>query len=221
MKILCITGQKRSGKDTALDFIAKNHNVIYYKLAHEIKSAIVYGFLDEYTYEDIDGKTEVDREEILNVNQSEINCYFNNAVNYLIDIGLNVPLSKKGLTEFINSYPINSWSIRTFMQRLGTDFVCNKCDELFWVRLAIKNYADNLNPEVEYFIIPDVRQDWEIDSIRKLGGVIVHVKRDSINKNVSIDNHSTERVLPIKSGDIIINNNSSLEEFYNTISKYI
>lgn len=221
MKLLAIVGKKRSGKDTACDYIESNITCVSHKLAAPIKEALWTALNGKFSEDDIDGKTDYDRETILNLNKYQIQSIFVSSLNYLHNFYKLTSNYKINIAEFVDSYPGDSWSIRTFMQRLGTDLVCNKIDKNFWVRIAINTYSSYLpykNEDLlpDYFIIPDTRQEWEIDAIRNLGGIIIHVQRDSIN-NPTTDNHSTEKGLKVITGDIVISNNSTLEDFYNSI----
>lgn len=65
-------------------------------------------------------------------------------------------------------------------------------------------------------IIKDVRFENEADFIRSHNGTIWHVKRDNAAKVI---NHSSERGIEIKQGDIIINNNGSLIELESTVER--
>lgn len=68
---------------------------------------------------------------------------------------------------------------------------------------AMPTYGNN-----NIVIIKDVRFENEADFIRSHNGSIWHVKRDDAIKVIS---HTSESGIEIKNGDIVINNNSSLE----------
>ncbi len=58
-------------------------------------------------------------------------------------------------------------------------------------------------------IVPDVRFENEADLVRK-NGILIHIKARGGIKG----NHVSEQSLPIKDGDIVIDNNGSLAELY-------
>lgn len=65
-------------------------------------------------------------------------------------------------------------------------------------------------------IIKDVRFENEADFIRCHNGIIWHIKRDKALKVIS---HSSEKGIKIKKGDIVINNNCSLEDLELAVKK--
>lgn len=65
-------------------------------------------------------------------------------------------------------------------------------------------------------IIKDVRFENEADFIRSHNGTIWHVKRDNA---VKVLNHSSEKGIEIKNGDIVIDNNGSLDDLKLVVEK--
>ena len=112
------------------------------------------------------------------------------------------------------------WTMRRFMQTLGTDVVVDNIDRMFWVKIAINEYLDYFGSESkpEMVIIPDVRQTFELDSLRAMGATIIHVVRPGLEIE---DQHITEAGLPIHYEDTIIKNEGSLEDFYENINKVL
>lgn len=211
-KLVCILGKKRSGKDTIADYINERNDSKVYKLAYPIKEALVYA-CDELTFEDVDGNG-VDRETSLGYNSSHVVEILKKCLQYN-------GLEYENIEEFVSQYEESSWSIRTLMQRYGTDLVCNKIDRLFWTKLAFKYYYDTIRNDykTKTIVIPDVRQTWEIESLKMLNCVVIHVQRDMINNTV--DNHSTESGLPVVDGDYVVENNGSIDELYEKINKIL
>lgn len=204
-KVICIVGKKRSGKDTVAEYIRKNENSEIYKLAYPIKHALVAS--SELSFKDVDGEG-IDREKSLGYNSSTVSEILRKSLDYH-----NLEFDK--LDEFVREYDDDSWSIRTLMQRFGTDLVCNKIDQNFWTNYAL----DVCNKAKTHVIISDVRQQWELDALRAIDSVIIHIKRDGINNNA--DMHSTESGLPSYDGDFVVENNGSLDELFKKVNKIL
>ncbi|WP_309675892.1 deoxynucleotide monophosphate kinase [Pseudomonas sp.] len=66
----------------------------------------------------------------------------------------------------------------------------------------------------EIIIIKDVRFENEAEYIRQLGGDIWHIVRSNTEK---VKNHSSEAGVKIQTGDILIKNNGTLEEYKNAV----
>lgn len=118
----------------------------------------------------------------------------------------------------------DNWGItpRQIFQYIGTDIFRNKIDELvpntgsdFWCK-SFEKSLKNIN--VDYIIVSDVRFQNEVDTIHKLGGIIIKIERDLINEkfNEHISELSIDKV---KDYDNIIINNSSLVNLYKNLDK--
>lgn len=228
MKLIFIVGKKRSGKDTAVDFIEENYDTHRYKLAYPIKWALEAGWNGQGDYrfssepvgfklvsDDWDGSG-IDREKHLPINNQDVANVLHGALNYLCrEHGLKYPFKHHSneLDKLIETMVLNNteaWNIRRLMQTLGTDLVVNHFDRMFWVKLFALEYADNFYEDKEFFIVPDTRQDHELAFARAMGATVIHVVRDGSG---SEDTHITEAGLPIAAGDTVIENNGTLEEF--------
>ncbi|QQK88036.1 hypothetical protein [Providencia phage PSTRCR_127] len=207
MILIGLTGQKRSGKDTCADAILEISNGKKKSFAQLLKWTLTVNWpqnVGETLYfEDFDGHG-FDREKRLQISDNKLvlRTYFISCVEYLRkNYGL------KGYFNFnhiINKY--EDWTIRRLLQTLGTDIVV-QMDKMFWVKHVVCNYIDSFDKEV--YIITDCRQTHEIETVRNLGGTIIHLRKPGINN----DTHITEQELPVKEGDIILNNDSDLETF--------
>lgn len=99
------------------------------------------------------------------------------------------------------------YNIRHLMQTLGTDWGRNIDNDIWIKAFKKKNPTGN-------FVITDVRMENEADFVRDNGGVIIHVKgRGGIKGN-----HQSEAGIEIKRGDLLVFNDSDLENFEKEIS---
>lgn len=113
-------------------------------------------------------------------------------------IGVNCSDAAKDLPK--NQYGV---STRHMLQTLGTEWGRDGIGSDFWIDVFEMYNAG------QSVIVPDVRFENEADLIRK-HGVLIHVQgRGGISGN-----HVSEQSLPIKDGDIVIDNNGSLAELY-------
>lgn len=224
MKLIFLVGKKRSGKDTAVDFVEENFDTVRYKLAYPIKWALEAGwdgsghqaYRDnpmpfDLTSDDWDGAG-IDREKHLPINNEDVARVLRGAINYLCQQhGLKWPNGiNPGIVESLVLNNTEAWNIRRLMQTLGTDLVVNHFDRMFWVKLFALEYADKFDKDHEFFIVPDTRQDHELSFARAMGATVIHVVREGSG---SEDTHITEAGLPIGPYDVVINNDGTLEEF--------
>lgn len=106
---------------------------------------------------------------------------------------------------------------RQFLQVFGTE-VCRKYipkvlpatkfDEIsIWIRLFEKYYK---NCVYKNTIVSDIRFVDESESIRKLGGIIIKIKRNDLTG----DSHQSEKNFDLIEHDYIIHNYGSMDELY-------
>lgn len=187
MMLIGLAGLARSGKDTAAEVLARELGLYRHAFADPIKRMLEQVFGDNF----VTG----DRERI---------------------------------------DPISGVSYRKLMQTLGTEWGRNIQPDL-WTRVA-KAKWDSLRPfreafhpngnlairlgrlDVEYsgMVISDVRFDNEAEWIRSEGGIIIHVERDSAEK-VGVEGHASEAGLTKIHGDLVVENNSTLEAYHDAL----
>lgn len=231
MKIICIVGKKRTGKTTISEIIVNQHEGYQYPLAYPLKKVLsdVYNKFDfqqhsmvELNMHNFDGLQDYDRDKPINLSTKNIIAYMTQCVYMLIDdYGLKQENSayfmknaeiEKTITEIVKSKTWQ-WSVRRFMQTLGTDIVVNVFDKMFWCKLMMVELAkiSASKMEYEYFIVPDIRQDHEFKLMRDLNATILFVEKPSINNGTN-DLHITERgILPLPH-DIVITNDGTIED---------
>lgn len=105
---------------------------------------------------------------------------------------------------------------REMAQQMGTEAIRNGFHEDAWAIAALSN----LDPNKDY-VITDMRFPNEANFVRKYGGKLVRIDRDT--KDYDIDRtHSSETSLDdFDDWDLILDNNGRLYEFYNDIDHHI
>ena len=227
MKLVAILGKKRSGKDTLADYVCNDFDSIKWQLALPIKMALDHAysvtFNSRYGYPklttaDWNGEG-IDRETPFLLSNNEARELFTKALNYLVH-RFKLPSNQDSNDLIAGNVVINNnepWSIRRFMQTLGTDIVVDRFDRMFWIKIAVGNYLDNYYSGSKYFVIPDVRQQHEIDTLRSMGATVIHVVRpDSDQSN---DTHITEAGLKQHYTDSVILNTGTVEDLYSKFNE--
>ena len=121
--------------------------------------------------------------------------------------------------------PLYGISYRQACQSIGTNWgQLSLCENypLFkeitgrklWVKNFVQYYINNKDKNI---VIADVRFPHEADAIKELGGKIIKIQRSSLENN---DTHESEQYIDTIEGDII-ENNSTLDDFYKTIDNYM
>lgn len=126
---------------------------------------------------------------------------------------LNIQMFYQGNRELI--IPEYGLSIRQIMQRFGTDAMRGTFGDDFWVnKIERKILSDD---KVDLLIIPDVRFENEAALVRKYGS-LMHVIKDDV-KDVGDEGHASESGVLFKEGDVLIDNNGTLEDLVKTVDK--
>ena len=120
-------------------------------------------------------------------------------------------------------------SPRRVMQYLGTDIFRNRIDELlpdvgnnFWVNSFKIKYLNEIKKDPNFkCVVADVRFQNEIDIINELGGTVIRIHRNiADNSSSKYSQHESENNIDNLTGVINnVDNNSSLEDMYNSIEK--
>lgn len=207
--IYCICGKKRTGKDTATQFVLDDYqNVEAFALADEIKSILLKGmkeagsrYLRELTQ--TNPFYTGDREAHLLMSNDDASKLFTFGVKVLTTRGYWLSCADTDVYEICekNRQP---WTIRRLMQVFGTDIVCKNNDTV-WTDIVLKKM---LRSDKDNFIITDVRQKHEYKYLSKFGAKFVFIERETGED----DSHSTENGLKPQPNDIIILNNGTLSE---------
>lgn len=212
--IIALSAKKRCGKDTVGDILCE-HGYTKYALANPIKKFLLNSiqndrkiplFIKHFKYEDIDG-VGYDREEGLPISNDDVYRIMRSAWMMVCDdIGMLYTYEHTGIIADAVLGNKKVWSIRRLMQTLGTDIGC-KINKNIWTDYLKRFMEKHDNIDL---VVTDCRQPWELETLRELGSHVVHILRDQ--PELQVDTHSTEKGLPISSGDHIINNDGSLDE---------
>lgn len=229
MKLIAVVGKKRSGKDTVADFIVNDLNGAKYQLAAPIKERLGSAYDVCYNNKsgypklkiaDFFGEGEVDRERNLLLNNADVQYLFELACTHLHHrIHFNLEKAKFAARS-VTLNNIEPWNIRRLMQTLGTDVIVDGVDRMLWMKLFALDYMDMMSSDKEFYVVPDVRQVHEIDTLRAMGATIIHVVRPE-QENEQTDTHITEAGLPIEDGDKVITNDGTIEELYENVKEIL
>lgn len=96
-------------------------------------------------------------------------------------------------------------SVRTILQRMGTEVGRDIYAEDFWLEMAFKNTQPD-----GFYVVTDCRFDNEAEYIQSKGGVIWEILRPSVDEG---DSHASEIPIDRKLVDDVIENTSDLETF--------
>lgn len=109
---------------------------------------------------------------------------------------------------------------REIMQKFGTEAMRGTFGEDFWVKRWVTEYA-RLSPK-HSIVVSDVRTDTEANAIRDLGGIIVHLRRDSAGLAGAEGLHSSEAGIKFdKASDIWVDNNGTVADLVDEVHRLI
>ncbi|UCV26715.1 deoxynucleotide monophosphate kinase family protein [Ferribacterium limneticum] len=98
---------------------------------------------------------------------------------------------------------------RVLLQDFG-ELMCERYGAGFWIRRWLIDYAGFSN--TDDVVVSDVRKDVEAETIRDLGGLIVHLERDGAGLSGKEAAHKTEQGVTKQAGDVVIWNNGTLHD---------
>ncbi len=104
---------------------------------------------------------------------------------------------------------------REFLQNYGTEAHREVFDDDFWVNAF---WNSNIFRDDSVVFICDCRFPNEIQSIKEHGGIVVQIQRDNVDNN---DSHASEQGIDLADVDIIIDNNSTIEELKESAEVFI
>lgn len=212
MKIIIgFNGKARSGKDSAASYLVDNYLFDQLSFASPLKKEMEFFF----------GKISDEHKEapsLISVRRDHIHGMaksfgFTNRVGEFYDKFKEEFLPfKVGETDATFEYSI---SYRRFAQTLGTN-VARSMDENVWVDYLLKQLNDK-----DSVVISDVRFDNEAEAIINNGGVVIRIIRDVAENLVQDDTaqHISEGGVSDNLITATIENNTTLEEFYEALEK--
>lgn len=226
--IIGISGKKRSGKDTVANMLehhlgCENVNIIAF--ASPIKECLLYALSSQtgerltkekrrFTMDDLNG-IGYDRETFFNGDYTDTDVY-RILLNALFYADVKFKFDETIVNNLVLLCSIYSQtenlSIRRLMQIIGTDIVVTAQQD-YWVYSAMSRMKSD-----RHNIFTDVRQQHEMDALRKLDAKIIFVQRLNTNTN---DTHITEIGLQPLDSDVIIDNNETLEHLQQQIKELL
>lgn len=223
MKLIAIVGKKRVGKDTCASFIKEQCcGSVVYSLSDPIKK-VLYNTRPEsmkfLNYRDFDGLG-VDRDTVvLPIRTSQVirwllECVFELHKRQHCDIMKEIEV--RDVVMKIAKENNYKWTIRLLLTTFGTDIMVNIFDQMFWCKMFLHKYNTNKHKD-GYFIVPDIRQEWEIDLVRSMGAMVIHIYKET----GLISHHITEKGLTAIGEECIIVNDGTIEDFKEAILKIV
>jgi len=103
-------------------------------------------------------------------------------------------------------------SVRTFLQRYGTEAHRDIFGDDFWVDHALRGVDPNKN-----YYFTDARFANELRAIKELGGYTVRVERDL----ETTDTHASEQRPPFELIDYQLDNTGTLEDLYENVDYFM
>jgi hypothetical protein len=99
---------------------------------------------------------------------------------------------------------------RDLLQRLGTEWGRQLIDPDLWTKLADRHIKDCIagDPDMDRWVISDVRFENEAAWVRSNGGIVVHLVRHTGN----VDKHASEAGVEVRPQDYVITNNGTLSQ---------
>ena len=135
---------------------------------------------------------------------------FADPIKWAVASAFGIPLGEVYSDEFKTTvHPTWNLTGRQILQQFGTEAMRDTFGRHFWVRRWMMDYSKLRT--VSSVVVSDVREEHEAEVIRELGGLIVHLRRDSAGLGGVEGNHSSEAGIKVEERDIVITNNDTLQ----------
>lgn len=229
MRVIAINGRKRSGKDTVAEYLIDNYpRVERVQFARTLKNL----FLSSYnklhaqstiTYDDVDGATDFDREELI---ENEVMKPEEVFVDFIYNLSSLVDNKYDGLVEFDSLDAIlvanrlikenEKFSVRMYLEFLGSE-IAKVSTPYIWSKLTI---LETINKDAEVVVIPDLRFEEELQELLEcehLDVTTLKIERDNDAEirhysDIGISNHLM---------DYVITNNGTIVDLYTKIDNIL
>jgi len=232
--IICLSGKKRSGKNTAVNFIAAS----YLKRSGHIKDFKInkLGLIEARSNSHWFTVEEGEFNEIFNCSEIKLYSFADCLKEFCVNVlGLTYEQcygteeQKNSLTQLkyedmpSKLYNMDSvvktgfMTARQVLQYFGTDIIRSMCDNA-WVNATVNKIR---NDNVKLALITDGRFPNEINAINEIGGKTVRLLRDVAGK----DTHSSETILDNFPKDkfslVVPNGGMSVEQQCDFLKPYV
>jgi hypothetical protein len=107
-----------------------------------------------------------------------------------------------------------TFTVRHFLQRIGTEMGRNVFGQDFWVDLVLPSESDYDGRNI---VVTDARFDNELRRIKELGGYNVRILRSGFDG----DNHASEQKPDVRLIDYFIHNDGSFEDLRDEVDTTI
>lgn len=113
-------------------------------------------------------------------------------------------------------------SPRELAQTLGTEWGRELVSPEIWLRVAQRS-IEILNAPSPFrphgIVVTDIRFENEAEWLRGLGGTVWHIRREQAGLAGATSKHVSEQSIPIIEGDVIVENNGTLEALFERVSE--
>lgn len=225
MRVIAINGRKRSGKDTLANYLIDNYdNVSKVQFARTLKELFLKSFNKNHaqmslTYDDIDGATYFDREELIEnevLNPEEVFMDFIYDLHEIVSGEIEFDKLDAILMASKLIKENEKFSVRMYLEFLGTE-VAKVSDEDIWAKMTV---LETINKDADMVVIPDMRFYSEYKELVEniyFDVITIKVERAS-DESIS---HSSDEGLPNHLMDYVIKNDGSVIDLYEKIENIL
>jgi hypothetical protein len=208
--IICLSGQKRTGKDSCADVLVAKYNFKKLSLADPIRELGQEIFDIPISVFNSDELKEKPFKEPIFLEEWNID----DIVTYVEDVW-NMPVSTATLQTMRTFAETQLNHPRHVLQFVGTELLRNNIDDSIFLKLAARRMRMNDG----HFVIADCRFSNERAFFKEIGATLCLIKRPTIHY---IDTHMSENDLGTDDDyDVIMTNDGSLNSFKLDVSEWI
>lgn len=200
--IIGIAGKKQVGKDTCFSFLNENGKFENIKFADTLKDILC--MLTGCSREDLESDEFKSKKLPKCWDCWRVSEYSEH--DSLVNLFSSHEEAMKHMEDVYNPCTVGlvSYTYREALQHIGTNLLRVQFNPDVWINSTLAKIK-----KAEDCIITDVRFPNEVNAIRKLGGKVILVKRDTGLNDVHVSENALDGIIDF---DYIIENNGSLEE---------
>lgn len=150
---------------------------------------------------------------------------FGDTLKNMLELGLGTPYKNLHGTQAEKAQPID-WldgkvTARHMLQTLGTEWGRDRIHPDLWVLALKRNLIQYTANGRGLAAVTDVRFENEAAMIRKLGGVIIHIRRAKARKpwwkRIFTRTHRSEIPPKFRPGDYLVQNDGTVEDLHRAV----
>lgn len=210
MTVVCFSGKKGSGKDSAAAVLTKEFGFTRVALADPLRELCSKVFRIPYN----DFLDQDKKDQPLSLGSFEIDYHHIDKIRHIVEQEWGFEITHEAREEMEDYYGETVETPRDILKLVGTELLRKNVADDIWIKLAF-NRINEIQGKV---VVTDVRFDNERKAFGDAGALLCLIKRPSVERH---DTHVSENMGDDDQYDVIFHNVSEKHVFENDVKLWI